>query len=238
MPNTPVNIDKDYLYEEYVVKRRSLSEIGRDLGVCPGTVMNYMKKYGIPRRTPGDALAFDLSNQTIGHWKVLNKRDGNKRTHARWQCICLKCDQVYWVLAHSLYSGVSKQCMSCRRIEQRKGYQELNATYWKSIIQAAEIRNLPFEITIEYAWDLFQQQNGICAISGIPIVFGYKQENTASLDRIDSKLGYIAGNVQWVHKDVNRMKWAYHEEYFIYLCTLIAEHSGHRAENTMIVDNN
>jgi hypothetical protein len=50
-------------------------------------------------------------------------------------------------------------------------------------------------------------------------------EHTASLDRIDSSKGYCEDNVQWVHKDINRMKNTFDQDYFISLCKLIAENS-------------
>lgn len=43
------------------------------------------------------------------------------------------------------------------------------------------------------------------------------------LDRIDSSKGYIEGNVQWVHKDVNMMKQNYSQKYFIEMCKKIYE---------------
>lgn len=43
-----------------------------------------------------------------------------------------------------------------------------------------------------------------------------------SLDRIDSKKGYVVGNVQWVHKDINRMKNTFPQDYFIQVCKQIA----------------
>lgn len=46
---------------------------------------------------------------------------------------------------------------------------------------------------------------------------------TASLDRIDSSKGYVEGNVQWVHKDVNYIKQDLEESYFKKLCKLITE---------------
>lgn len=49
------------------------------------------------------------------------------------------------------------------------------------------------------------------------------EEQTASLDRIDSSKGYIPGNVQWVHKDVNKMKLALSEKRLLELCTLIVQ---------------
>ena len=45
---------------------------------------------------------------------------------------------------------------------------------------------------------------------------------TASLDRIDSKKGYIKGNLQWVHKDLNIMKNSYPNQYFIEMCKKVA----------------
>ena len=52
---------------------------------------------------------------------------------------------------------------------------------------------------------------------------GGRGGQTASLDRIDSTKGYIEGNVQWVDKIVNAMKWNIPEKYFIEICKTIAK---------------
>ncbi len=57
----------------------------------------------------------------------------------------------------------------------------------------------------------------------------WNSETSASLDRIDSSLGYIEENVQWVHKDVNMMKRIYDNNYFIKMCKLIAENCAGNA---------
>ena len=44
---------------------------------------------------------------------------------------------------------------------------------------------------------------------------------TASVDRIDSSKGYIADNIQILHKDINVMKWDFTQDYFLHLCYLI-----------------
>jgi len=104
---------------------------------------------------------------------------------------------------------------SLRRKYKWKGYQEIAGTRWSSYQKGAKARGFIFDITIEYAWDLFLKQERKCAISGMSIDFDLSLDNLrkyghqgglASLDRIDSKQGYIEGNVQWVHKLVNRMK--------------------------------
>jgi len=78
---------------------------------------------------------------------------------------------------------------------------------------------VPFDVTIEYVADLLDnKQAGLCAYTKLPISI---RSRTASLDRKDSSKGYIEGNVQWVHKDINMMKRHYTEEYFLRLCSLV-----------------
>jgi hypothetical protein len=79
--------------------------------------------------------------------------------------------------------------------------------------------------------NLFLEQDQKCALSGIllePWISNNKKQGrrmSASLDRIDSSKGYIVGNVQWVHKDINRLKWDLSQEKFIELCKLVAEYN-------------
>lgn len=78
---------------------------------------------------------------------------------------------------------------------------------------------------------MFVKQDKKCKLSGLTLTFalGRKQVNlrvtTASLDRKDSSCGYVRGNVQWVHKDINRMKHVFEERYFIHLCSLVTQNS-------------
>lgn len=81
---------------------------------------------------------------------------------------------------------------------------------------------VPVTISIEYAWNLFLEQNRKCALSGQDIFIGDKQYGTASIDRIDSSRGYEEGNIQWVHKDINFMKRTYSMDYFIEMCKMVA----------------
>jgi hypothetical protein len=71
---------------------------------------------------------------------------------------------------------------------------------------------------------LWENQNGKCAYTGELLNFGRSKVNgTASLDRIDSSLGYVEGNVQFVHKDVNIMKWDLSEKRFLDICEKITK---------------
>jgi peroxiredoxin family protein len=46
---------------------------------------------------------------------------------------------------------------------------------------------------------------------------------TASLDRKDSSKGYTKDNIQWIHKDLQKMKMDMPEDKFINWCNLIIE---------------
>jgi len=105
-----------------------------------------------------------------------------------------------------------------------KGCGDLPLTYFNSIKRGANGGKgrspIEFNVTIEYLWDLYQAQNKYCFLSLLPIDF---KSGTASLDRIDSSMGYIEGNLQWLHKDVNMMKRHYSTKYFLDLCERIAD---------------
>jgi hypothetical protein len=81
-------------------------------------------------------------------------------------------------------------------------------------------RFLFWDISIEYLNSLIENQKYKCALSRIKL-----DRDISSLDRINSTKGYIEGNVQWVHKDINIMKNSYDESYFLFLCNLIARHN-------------
>jgi hypothetical protein len=109
---------------------------------------------------------------------------------------------------------------------QWKGHGEISGSLWKRILNQAKSRGLSVEITIEDAWNLFLSQERRCKLTRLPLVFstGYiKADGTASLDRIDSSIGYTKNNIQWVHKDVNQMKMDLAQDYFIDLCRRIVE---------------
>jgi hypothetical protein len=61
-------------------------------------------------------------------------------------------------------------------------------------------------ITLEEVLALWDSQNGFCAISGMSMLYEFKNPRTVSIDRIDSDKGYIPGNVQLVCQWVNLAK--------------------------------
>lgn len=111
---------------------------------------------------------------------------------------------------------------------KRSGCYNITGKYWNQLLKRAKRRNITFTISPEYAWSQYEKQNGCCNITGIPIIFGknsieWYQTTTCSLDRIDSSQGYVEGNVQWVHTDINKMKYDLDILDFINTCKLIYE---------------
>jgi len=86
------------------------------------------------------------------------------------------------------------------------------------------MRGLEWDLTFDEAVDIFERQGGRCALTGLPLVpngdFG---AITASLDRVDNSRGYVRGNVQFVHKQVNMMRGELSMERFRELCRLVTE---------------
>ena len=76
-------------------------------------------------------------------------------------------------------------------------------------------------VTLEQLDTTWRASGGRCALSGLPITF---EDRTASLDRINSEIGYEAGNIQWVHKHINRMKLDHPETTFVELCRAVVRH--------------
>lgn len=121
-------------------------------------------------------------------------------------------------------------CRSCSSHSNNfKGKYELIPITWFEVKKRGGIsRGYQWDLTIEFIWDLYQKQGGVCALSGLPIGWSEKGLTaTASIDRIDSSEGYLKGNVQLVHKDINFMKQQYDQDKFIALCKSVADHSGY-----------
>ena len=71
-------------------------------------------------------------------------------------------------------------------------------------------------------------------MSGLELRFQTTRKDydaTASLDRIDSSKGYIKGNVQWVHKNINYMKQEMtNEEFLVNFITAAKREIEHQIE--------
>jgi hypothetical protein len=160
-------------------------------------------------------------------YPVLGRGTNNKRL-TYWSCDCECGTTDHRVIGDSLTRG---QVLSCGCILGTPGKAhpnarwvgELSLGHLSTIKNQARSRQIPFEVSDQYLADLFEQQDFKCALTDLPLVSSnLPKTRTASLDRIDSKKGYIEGNLQWVNKYVNRMKNSYDQDLYIELCQLVA----------------
>lgn len=89
-------------------------------------------------------------------------------------------------------------------------------------------------VSIEYLKGLWDRQGGRCVYTAIQLIIPNRRGTNdwihgASLDRIDSSLGYVEGNVQFVSIAVNNMKNTMTHEQTIELINLIVANSVVRA---------
>jgi hypothetical protein len=160
--------------------------------------------------------------------QTINRK--SKETICECKCECGECVVVrgrYLRAGHKLSCGCLRHTNN-KNHHAWKGYGEISRSDWNDIQRGAKGRVIPFDLTIEQAWELFVAQNRRCVLSGVPIKFSTRNrryennEHTASLDRVDSTKGYTLDNVQWVHKIVQTMKWQSSQNEFIGWCRLIS----------------
>lgn len=146
-----------------------------------------------------------------------------KRQDGKWCSTCSGCgaEQAYTRKDHAKQSTLSDwQCKPC--VQKAKGFTKNQAVgpktrLFRKFKRGAKNRGLDFNLTED---DMFSNFTGKCALSGVDLDIGYN--GNASLDRIDSKLGYVKENVQWVDAKVNLAKRNMSDKEFIEMCKNVA----------------
>lgn len=85
---------------------------------------------------------------------------------------------------------------------------------------------MEFTVTKEQILEKWESQGRKCALSGLDIGWApIGRVHSISLDRIDNDLGYTVDNIQLLHKDINMMKHAFLQVYFVNLCRMIGQYA-------------
>lgn len=183
----------------------------------------------------------DITGDVYGDLKVIHytrtKKCGNSYL-AQWMTECIHCGNREERGSKNLrHKGRSIMCKVCTLPKHsskvakktfRKGSTNISGTYFCSIKSGAKRRGKDFDISLEYLQELLEKQEFRCALTGEKLVMDLdlpEAENTGSIDRIDSNIGYIKGNVQWVLKDINIMKMGLSEERLLELAKKLIEGS-------------
>ena len=118
------------------------------------------------------------------------------------------------------------RCKSCSNSDNNFAGKvgPMSITWFNTKMRGGTGRGYQWDLTPEYVISMYEEQEGLCALTGWPIGWAEKGLTaTVSIDRIDSQEGYIQGNVQLLHKDVNMAKQQYSQEYFVSMCKAVAE---------------
>jgi len=144
------------------------------------------------------------------HWTIINGPKLSKNHNIIWEAICDCGKNTRWMQGNELTNpNRCFQCYKCAAIKRGNMQASNNGkigdlykTKYTKIKRSAEIRNIEFKMSIKYLWDLFISQKQKCAITGDYI----ECINNAPLDRLDSSIGYVKNNVQWVTPQSNISK--------------------------------
>jgi hypothetical protein len=234
-------LTKEYLEEEFIRKRRTQRDIARQHNCSEGHLSNILRDFGL-RRPKSHRFMGD--GQKYGSFTPLETAGQDEHGHTLVLAKC-DCGSVSTELLCNLTTGNKTSCGCKRRATGVdnpgfRGFGEIPYRLWKSWMLGAEERGLSFEITMEYAWGLFLEQDRRCALTGEELVFasrlGDQKETTASLDRIRSGEGYAEGNVRWVTKFINMLRCNFSDEKLVYWAGKIADFHGDKKESTPVAD--
>lgn len=180
-------------------------------------------------RRPAEAAKF--IGWKFGYWEAVGPVE-----HDRWGILSIPvrciCGASSLVSKSALLNGKSRSCPGCVvRPSKKPQGSAVYAHDLGKIKKGAAARGLAVEVGADYLNKLFEQQGRRCALSGVGLEPGARVTNqrkrhgrTMSLDRIDSARGYVEGNVQWTHKDINLAKQCLSNEQFLSMCLNVVVH--------------
>lgn len=160
-----------------------------------------------------------------------NNPEKTKEYSRKWKAAHREHDKEY----SKQYREKNKTVISARRKKERKDHGEsINLkfhNYRESEIRpflSKKLSNLrgrhhgkasdkyKVSITLDYLVDLWERQQGVCALSGKKMDHKFNSPFGVSIDRIDSKDCYRDGNVQLVCQAINFAKNGFTNEEFLY----------------------
>lgn len=118
--------------------------------------------------------------------------------------------------------NASPRLRALRNKAARKSHQKNARNFLVQLLvqskRSATKKTMEIDIDIDFLINLWDKQDGLCAMTGIKMVHARNNLRSISIDRIDSSKGYIRGNIQLVCKSANLGKGAHqNDEYLEYL---------------------
>lgn len=129
----------------------------------------------------------------------------------------------------TVFSGNRNQCNSCRTKENKQRAETFDGFFQNRHTKLLS-RNKRFEyegtpISLEELKQLYRDQNGMCAVTGMPMYATTKKTDlSASPDRINCDKGYELGNVRLICSRVNMMRMDLPDHELAWWCRAIVNH--------------
>lgn len=154
--------------------------------------------------------------------KLLTQYHGkNKWGQKVFTYMCQRCDKEYGPTSiNSILRDTPTICCRPGRKYGRafSGYKTIPRDKVVRLFRSANSRGIEFDLEAKHLHDQWISQGGVCHYTGIELLPDF---SNASVDRTNPEKGYVRGNIKWVHKHVNTMKWDLQEDIFIELCSLV-----------------
>jgi hypothetical protein len=147
---------------------------------------------------------------------------------------CWKCNETKSIrlfpYRKQYKDNKEKRCKKCNKENNKSRRYAMNKQqYVKSILNSSKRTANKRKskgrencgnhtITIDDIFELYDKQNGKCALSGRTLEFKVVDENSLSIDRIDSTKGYTIDNIQLTTFIANQAKNNLSNKDFFYLC--------------------
>jgi len=124
-------------------------------------------------------------------------------------------------MSHGYRGRTCKACKHARKDAIRnRSYEDFLKYALAGLKHSREKKQgMEFTVTVDDLIDLWEEQDGRCALSGLVMTrhrgFGETTTN-ASIDRIDPAKGYVKSNIQLVCWQANKMKHALPQPEFFF----------------------
>jgi hypothetical protein len=199
---------------------------GKEQEVRENFLKNGLSTKCVDCKTTKYTVFNNLIGQKIGSWTPLSFGKSVKTARGNAKTLLCRCECGYELVIWGtrLKNGKYPKCCKCRpKIQASVAYKR----FWRSLNWMADTRGLKITVSLEEIFALLEKQNNKCALTGLNIMFPHTKnssDRTASLDRIDSNKDYSIDNIQWIHKDINKMKNNFSEDKLLEYCKLIVKH--------------
>jgi len=224
-------LTRNFLEEHYVNQRKSVKTIAKEQGIkSTNSVQQAIGRHGLSRSSKYNSEEI-LTKDFLEEYYVkqnLSQKEVARKAGFERKSVVVKALKRHGITIRE-HTVTEKWKKGSRR---QRAHHTIPGRFFYSIKSSAIHRGLSFEITIDQIWDLFLKQDKRCAYSRLELKFKKtnerQKEQTASLDRKDSAVGYTIDNVQWVHKHINYMKLDHSEDYFFKLCELVTNNQKNK----------